>query len=60
MMSSYIYTALLAICLFITHPANAADDLPQAFEAAYSLHRKGIKIAKMKRSFSRLQNVKFI
>ena len=60
MMSSYIYTALLAICLFITHPASAADDLPQAFEAAYTLHRKGIKIAKMKRSFSHLQNGKFL
>jgi hypothetical protein len=47
---------VLLLLLWSLGPAGRATELPQAFEAHYSLYRAGAKVAKMLRVFTRLAN----
>ena len=52
-MSSFIHYALLSVLLCLPVNSQATQGLPVAFKADYSIYRKGAKIAKMQRRFSR-------
>jgi len=59
-MHRYINSSILIISFFVTNLAIATGDLPNAFEAEFSLYTKGAKVAKMKRSLSLLENGQFL
>lgn len=59
-MSYKTCTFYLIGCLLFFNTANATEVFPVPFEADYSLHSMGNKIAKMKRRFTHLNNGEYL
>ncbi|TDJ17376.1 MAG: DUF3108 domain-containing protein, partial [Gammaproteobacteria bacterium] len=50
----------LIILLACASQLRAEENLPPPFEASYTIFKKGIEVAKMQRSLSRLDNGEYI